>query len=104
MSRSRRTAARLALTAVLGCAAAGLGGCSIHEHTVGLGPNGIDEVSGRQYYLLFGLLRLNEVDSQRMAGNLTSYRVTTSWSFTDILLSPFLIFLTVSTRTVTVET
>ena len=75
----------------------------MHEHTVGLGPTGVGEESARQLYLLFGLMRLNEVDSQRMAGELTSYRVTSEWSFVDILLSPFLLLLTVTSRTVTVE-
>ncbi|MEY2980734.1 MAG: hypothetical protein RL562_961 [Planctomycetota bacterium] len=81
-----------------------LGGCSTHTHLVGLGPNGIAETSARQYWIFFGLLDLNEVDTQRLAGDLTSYRITTAWSFTDILLTPLLLPLTVTSRTVTVET
>ena len=54
--------------------------------------------------MFFGLLDLNEVDTQRLAGDLTSYRITTRWSFTDILLTPLLLPLTVTSRTVTVET
>lgn len=102
MTRARRSLAHLALTAALGVVP-GLCGCATHEHTVGLGPNGVGEASARQFYWLFGWLRLNEVDSQRLAGELTSYRVTTSWSFTDFLLTPFLLPLAVTTRTVTVE-
>lgn len=89
-------------TAVLGGAGA-LSSCSVHEHTVGLGPNGIGTQSVRQYYLFFGWLRLNEVDTQRLAQDATSYRVRTEWSFVDFVLSPFLLPLTVTTRTVTVE-
>jgi hypothetical protein len=77
------------------------GGCTIHRHTVGIGPNGVGEESARQFYVLFGLLRLNEVDSQRMSHEATSYLVVTKFSLVDALLSP-LLFLTVTSRTVTV--
>lgn len=93
----------LILSTLLCCGLWPLGGCSIHEHTVGLGPNGIERESARQYYVFFGLIRLNDVESQRMSDGLTSYRIVTKWSFTDLLLSPVLLPLTVTTRTVTVE-
>ncbi len=94
---------RFALACLLLFAASGLGSCSWHQHTFGLGPNGIGVESSRQFYVFFGLLRLNEVDSQRMTHDLRSYRVTTEYSFTDVLLTPFLLLFTVTSRTVTVE-
>lgn len=103
MRRRRGLAPRLLLSAALCGAALGLGACSIHTHTVGLGPNGVGSESARQFYLFFGLLRLNEVDSQRMAQDLTSYRIVTEWSIIDILISPVLLPFTVTSRTVTVE-
>jgi hypothetical protein len=78
--------------------------CVMHEHVVGLGPTGNDEKSTRQYYLFFGLVRLNETNVQRMAGDLTSYSIETEFSFTDLLLFPFLLPLTMTSRTVTVRT
>jgi hypothetical protein len=39
-----------------------------------------------------------------MAGNLTSYSIETERSFTDLLLMPLLLPVTVTTRTVTVKT
>ena len=45
------------------------------RHIIGLGPTGLGEVSARQYYILFGLVQFNEVDTQRMAGDLTSYTI-----------------------------
>lgn len=101
MTRPNRPLARRMLAA---SAALILGACSMHTHVVGLGPNGIAQTSARQYWMFFGLLDLNEVDTQRLAGDLTSYRITTAWSFTDILLTPLLLPLTVTSRTVTVET
>lgn len=79
-------------------------GCMAHKHVVGLGPTGLGEVSKRQYYFLFGLVNLTEVNVQNMAGNLTSYTVETEQSFTDLLLWPLLLPITVTTRTVTVKT
>ena len=88
----------------LALAGALLAGCMSHEHTVGLGPTGLGETSERQFYLLFGLVRFNEVDPQRMASDLTSYSIRSQYSFVDFLLAPLLLPLTVTTRTVTVKT
>ena len=94
-----RRRALLALLPVLACTA----GCMSHFHSVGLGATGTREVSARQFYLFFGLVPLNEVDTQRMATDLTSYTVETKWGFTDLLLLP-LAGLTMTTRTVVVRT
>ena len=83
-------------------AALPLGGCHVHQHRVGGGPVGAGEDSMRQYYLLFGLVSLNEVDSQRLTRDLTSYEITTEFAWTDMFLLPLLLPLTVTTRTVTV--
>jgi hypothetical protein len=80
------------------------GGCTAHRHTVGLGPTGTGETSVRQWYLLFGLAPVNEVDTQRLAPDLTSYAIETRSSFLDIVLLPLLLPFTVVTRTVTVRT
>jgi hypothetical protein len=77
-------------------------GCAAHHHRVGTGQNGVGQSSMRQYYLFFGLLRLNEVDTQRLSGNLTSYEIVTERSFSDFLVMPLLLPLTVTSRTVTV--
>ena len=95
--------ARAALVVSFLSLATGLQGCVWHEHTVGLGPSGVGSESKRQFYLFFGLLRLNEADSQRMTHDARSYRISSEFAFTDLLLTPFLLPLTVTTRTVTVE-
>jgi len=78
--------------------------CVTHRHVIGLGPTGMGEATERQYYILFGLVRFNEVDPRRMADNLTSYSIESEFSLVDLLLSPFLLPLTVTSRTVTVKT
>jgi hypothetical protein len=75
-----------------------------HQHSVGLGPTGTGEQVARQYYVLFGFIAANDVDPQRMAAGLTSYSVETEYGLLDILFAPFLLPLTITTRTVTVRT
>jgi hypothetical protein len=101
MTSSRRVLSRLFTVLVLALTLAA-GGCSFHHHRVGAGPQGLGEVSARQFYCLFGLFRLNEVNSQSLAGDRTAYEVVTEKGVVDWLLFPFLLPLTVTTRTVTV--
>lgn len=75
-----------------------------HVHTVGLGPTGAKTDSARQYYWLFGLVDFNEVDAQRLAGDLTSYSIETRFDWGDVLLFPFLLPLLATSRTVIVRT
>lgn len=75
-----------------------------HVHTVGLGATGSEEKVERQFYWLFGFVQFNEVDAQRMAGDVTSYNVETYFSFWDFLLSPLLLPLLSTSRTVVVRT
>ncbi|HLU38434.1 MAG TPA: hypothetical protein VK081_03560 [Planctomycetota bacterium] len=89
---------RICLALLLLCPSA----CLAHEHRVGVGPLGTGSAVARQYYLLFGLVRLNEVDSQRLALDRTSFAVRTSFSFWDFVLAPVLLPLTICSRTVVV--
>ncbi|MFO1076530.1 MAG: hypothetical protein U1E73_02255 [Planctomycetota bacterium] len=74
-----------------------------HVHTVGLGATGAKEEAVRQYYWLFGVVDFNEVDTQRLAGDLTSYTIETRFDWGDLLLFPFLLPLLATSRTVIVR-
>lgn len=78
--------------------------CATHRHAVGLGATGTGEQSVRQYYLFFGLMTVNDISAQRMADGLTSYEIETGYNFWDWFLQPFLLPLTMTSRTVTVRT
>lgn len=84
--------------------AAGSSGCATHTHVVGLGATGAKTEVHRQFYWIFGLYQVNEVDTQRMSGDLTSYTIETRFGWTDLLLAPFLLPLTATSRTVVVRT
>jgi hypothetical protein len=77
--------------------------CQTHTHRVGTGPLGAGSESNRQFYALFGLVRISEADSQRLAKDSTGYEIVTEFSFLDMLLAPLLLPLTMTTRTVTVN-
>ena len=79
-----------------------LAGCSAHTHMVGAGASGFEKEEGRQWYILWGLVPMNSVDSKAMAGGAEDYTVHTEMSFIDILIGMVAGMVTISSRTVTV--
>ncbi len=79
-----------------------LAGCSAHTHKVGAGAQGVDKTEDRQWYILWGLVPLNDVDSADMAEGATDYTVQTEASAIDVLINLVTIIVTVNARTVTV--
>ncbi|MDD5067474.1 MAG: hypothetical protein PHF84_10570 [bacterium] len=77
-------------------------GCTTNRHVIGSGPKSNEEVTGRQWYILFGLVPLNEVNSKEMAGNASDYEIQTQQSVVDVILSMFTSIVTIQSRTVTV--
>lgn len=77
-------------------------GCSANIHKVGKGAQGSDVMEARQWYVLYGLIPLNEVDTNQMAGNAVDYEIKTEQSPLDIIISMFTSAVTVHSRTVTV--
>ncbi|MCA8964202.1 MAG: hypothetical protein H6838_02815 [Planctomycetes bacterium] len=98
-----RHASHLARSAALSLLLLLASGCVWNRHEVGLGATGTGETSERQFYMLFGLIEINEVDTRRMAPELTSYTIETEFGFVDLLLTPLLL-LTITSRTVVVRT
>ena len=78
--------------------------CVSHRHSVGLGATGTGTQTVRQYYILFGFFSANEISAQRMADGVTSYEVETKYGLWDLALQPWLLPLTMTSRTVTVRT
>ena len=76
--------------------------CTTHVHTVGKGPQSNEQISQRQWYILFGLIPLNTVNTNSMAGGATNYEVKTETSVVDIIIGIPASYISVSSRTVTV--
>tara|TARA_X000000368_G_scaffold417007_1_gene412259 strand:- start:1577 stop:1882 length:306 start_codon:yes stop_codon:yes gene_type:complete len=82
-------------------------GCSTNIHTVGAGPQTGMSNTARQYYLLYGLIPVNRVDTNEMAKSMQAenYEIKTQVGPVDVginLASAILVGGVVSSRTVTV--
>ena len=76
--------------------------CEAHIHTIGKGAQGNNMMEQRQWYVLFGLVPLNTVDTSQMAAGATDYTIETESSALDIVMNIFTSYVTVTSRTVTV--
>ena len=79
-----------------------LAGCAAHTHIVGNGAQGNAIEKQRQWYVLWGLVPINNIDTKTMAGNAVDYTIKTEQSFVDIVIGFFTGIVTVGCRSVTV--
>ena len=77
-------------------------GCATHIHQIGKGAQSNQVVEARQWYILFGLVPLNQVDTAQMAGGATNYTIKTEQSALDVIMNLFTSYVSVNSRTVTV--
>ena len=78
-------------------------GCATHTHKVGNGAQGFNTTEARQWYALWGLAPLNEVDTSAMAGSATDYEITTEINAVDFIINAVVGSISIYTRTVTVR-
>ena len=77
-------------------------GCSTHIHTIDDGPQTGESHLERQWYALFGLVALNEVDVDAMADGAANYEIQTQVSFVDGIINVFTGIISVSCKSVKV--
>ena len=77
-------------------------GCASHTHIVGNGAQGTDMIESRQWYVLWGLVPINEVDTQAMAGEATDYAIITEVNLLDAVINVVTNSVSIYCRTVTV--
>lgn len=78
-------------------------GCATHTHVVGNGAQGTDMIESRQWYVLWGMVPINEVDTQAMAGEATDYEIITEVNLLDAIINTVLSEVSIYCRTVTVR-
>ena len=78
-------------------------GCMTLNHQVGQGATGNDIQTVRAWYVLFGLIPINDVDTHTMAGGAENYEIISQTTFIDALISGFTGAVTVSCQSVTVK-
>ena len=93
---------RTKLLILLAIAAISLSSCMTLSHQVGSGAQGNNKDTKRQWYIIYGLVPLNKVDSKQMSNNATNYTVKSEITPVDFLLNIFTSFVTVYSQTVTV--
>jgi len=76
-------------------------GCTTHIHNVGNGPQKQQITEARQWYILWGLVPINDVNTNTMSGGATNYQIKTEVNAIDILIGMVASVVTVSSRTVT---
>ena len=78
-------------------------GCAAHVHKVGNGAQGNDIMMERQWYVLYGLVPINEVDTNAMAGEATDYEIMTQHTGLDVIINIFTGAISINSRTVIVR-
>ena len=85
--KSKLVVVALSLTAIV------MSSCNATMHTVGTGGKGDCKSVGqydataKQWYLFYGLLPLNHVDSKNLAGGAQNYTIRTTTTFVDGLIA-----------------
>jgi len=80
-----------------------LTGCATHRHIIGKGAQVGVSRGQTQWYALYGLIPLGEVDTARLAGGAQDYEIETYYSVGDFLLNNLITgWITVTSRSVKV--
>jgi len=79
-----------------------LSGCYTQIHKVGSGAAGANVTAQQQWFALWGLIPITQVDSNAMAGGAANYEVRTEHTAIDVIIGIFTGFVTIYPRTVTV--
>ena len=77
-------------------------GCATHVHKIGNGPQMGAETTQRQWYVLWGLVPINDVNTETMAGGVTDYEIKTQVTFVDGIIGIFTGLISVHPRSVKV--
>ena len=62
-------------------------GCATHVHNIGAGPKIGHKVTARQWYLFYGLVPLNSVDTNELANYSENYEIQTQTGPIDIAIA-----------------
>ena len=77
--------------------------CYTHTHVVGEGAESGVTVEKKQWYALWGLVPINEVDTKEMSDGKENYTIKTEHSFIDQVIGFFTGIVTIFPKTVSVQ-
>lgn len=78
-------------------------GCATHRHIVGHGAKEGTSATDMQWYVLYGALPMNQVDTQKMADGAADYEIKTGYSPVSLIINCFASIVTLHCRDVTVK-
>jgi len=76
--------------------------CAANVHVIGDGPKGNQVIKKKQWYVIWGLVPINEVDTKALAGGAQDYQIRTVYNVEDCIANAFLNYVSVNMRTVEV--
>lgn len=79
-----------------------LSSCYTMVHVSGTGASKSVVVKKKQWFALWGLVKLNHVDPKEMAGGVNNYTVKTEFTFKDMLLNIITFASSCEAQTITV--
>lgn len=77
--------------------------CYTTTHVVNDGAQGMTQVNQKAWYALWGLVPINNVDSQAMAAGNENYTITDQVTFLDYVIGAFTSWVTIVPKTVKVQ-
>ena len=77
-------------------------GCFVQEHQVGAGGSGATSVEHRQWFALWGLVPITEIDTEATVGDAQNYTLRSEFTPLDIVIGIFTGIVTVQPKTITV--
>lgn len=92
----------MTLVAALVVMAGLLAGCAAHTHKIGTGVQGSQKVAARQWYVLWGLVPINQENTDLLAEGAKNYTIKTEQSALDVIINLFIGYVSVVSRTVTI--
>jgi hypothetical protein len=80
-----------------------LSSCMSLTHVVGTGASSGVSTEKKQWYALWGLVPINEVNSKAMAEGASNYTIKSKVKFVDYVISAFTGAVSINVQTVTVQ-
>jgi hypothetical protein len=80
-----------------------LSSCMSLTHVVGSGASSGLGTEKKQWYALWGLVPINQVDSKAMADGASNYTINSKLKFVDYVISAFTSAVSVNVQTVSVK-
>jgi hypothetical protein len=77
--------------------------CMSLTHVVGSGASSAVSTEKKQWYALWGLVPINQVDSKTMADGASNYTIKSKVKFVDYVISAFTSAVSINVQTVSVQ-